>query len=338
MKSQTKIFLFKVGILAVPLMILLMSYVCLDPFKVLRKYDSYYKSGEPARVTLNQGYVSVETFLHNYPRYKYDSIIFGNSRSRFYPVSEWKKYIAVTECFHFDASGESLYGVVKKFEFLEKENIRLKNALIIMDSELLLQAVDNERYLNKQPPRLTLESSYSFHLKFLKAFFNGKFLISYLDLKIRGKYLPYMGETLSDFSFLYDPVINEVTFDFFEKMIEKNKDDYYLSRKDVFYVRDDVEKYSDPVIGEKQLKQIQYIAAQLEKQKTNYRIVISPLYNQKKLNPKDLEILYQIFGSDKVFDFSGKNELTSTIYNYYETSHYRPHVCKLILGLIYRGK
>jgi hypothetical protein len=335
MKSQKTIFLIKAGILAAPLIILLVSYVCLDPFKVLRKYDSYLESGGEAHVALNAGYVSVETFLRNYPKIKYDSIIFGNSRSRFYPVADWKKYITATECFHFDAAGESLYGIYKKFEFLQKNNIQLKNVLIIMDSFLLEQVVDNERYLNKQHPLLSSESPFSFQLRFLKTYLNAKFLVPYLDLKIRGKMRPYMTEVLSDTSFLYNAITNEVTYDAFEKMIERNRDDYYLPRKNMFPPQDSVEKYSKAVIGDKQKEQLLYIKDQLDKNKTSYRIVISPLYYQKKINAKDLKILNEIFGKDYVFDFSGKNEITSTIYNYYESSHYRPHVSKWILRRIY---
>jgi len=41
-------------------------------------------------------------------------------------------------------------------------------------------------------------------------------------------------------------------------------------------------------------------------------------------------------GKKNVYDFSGKNKLTTPIGNYYETSHYRPHVANKIMELIYR--
>jgi hypothetical protein len=338
MKKQELLFLIKAIFLATPLMALLGSYLYFDPFKVLRKYDSYYESGKPSYITLNRGYVSVETFLHNYTKYKYDSVIFGNSRSIFYPVADWKKYINAKECFHFDASDESLYGIYKKFEFLHKNKVSLKNALIIMDPQLLSKADDEDDYLFKQPPLLTSESYLSFQSRFLKTYLNGNFFIPLLDFKLTGKLRPYMikGFLLDDRPLTYDVVTNELSLDYFENMINKNKDDYYVPRRGLFYKRDAVQKYSDAVIGAEQIKQLQYIKDRLDAGKTNYRIVISPLYDQQKINSKDRLVLSRIFGADNVFDFSGINDLTGTIYNYYDPSHYRPHVCKWILSHIYK--
>jgi hypothetical protein len=336
MKNQRTIFLIKAGILFAPLVIFLVVYFTCDPFKVLRQYDVYLKSGKSNPVEVNAGYVAVTMFLKNYPKLKYDSFIFGNSRSRFYPVAEWKKYIQATECFHFDASGESLYGIYKKFEFLEKQNIHIKNALIVWDAFLLDQAADSEGHLERQHPLITGESWHSFHVRFLKTFLNGKFLLSYLDFKIRGQVRPYMGKTLSSNIIGYNPVTNELTFDNFENIIAKNREDYYGPQKSQFPPQNPVEQYSDAVIGLKQKEQLRYIKAQLDKNHTIYRIVISPLYYQKKLNARDLKVLNEIFGREFVFDFSGKNEITSTIYNYYESSHYRPHVCRWILSQLYK--
>lgn len=337
MRNEKLLFLLKIILLAVPLIGLLGSYIYTDPFKVLYKYDSYFESGSPNYITLNGGFVAVETFLRNYPRNKYDSFIFGSSRSRFYQIAEWKKHIDAGQCFHFDALNESLYGMAKKFEFLQKRGVVIKNALIVFDAELLSQVTDNEGYLFKQHPMLTAESSYVFQLEFLKAYLNGKFLTALLDFSLSGKLRQYMVRDciLDDKPFSYNGITNEISFDYFEDMIGGNKDEYYAPRSDLFYKRGLTQEYSDTVIGDKQKEQLRYIKTCLDEQNTIYRIVISPLYNQKKMSPADYDILCRIFGADKVFDFSGINDLTSSIYNYYETSHYRPHVCQWILGNIY---
>lgn len=70
---------------------------------------------------------------------------------------------------------------------------------------------------------------------------------------------------------------------------------------------------------------------------TVYKVVINPLYDQNKINSRDLATLKDIFGSDNVYDFSGVNWITSDYHNYYEESHYRPHVAKWILGKIYNN-
>ena len=41
-----------------------------------------------------------------------------------------------------------------------------------------------------------------------------------------------------------------------------------------------------------------------------------------KINAKDLEILQDIFGQDKVFDYSGKNDITTDCYNFSDPNHF----------------
>ena len=335
MNNKLATFCLKALLLMVPLILVLGSYIYFDPFKVVRAYDSYYESGKISYVSLNGGYVAMETFLRRYPHIKYDSFIFGSSRSILYPVGEWKKYIKAKECFHLSSSGESLYGIYKKFKFFEKNKIPVKNALFILDASLLDQVVDSEIWDRRQHPVLTSEPRISFQLRFFKTFANPKFLISFFDLKIRGKYRPYMVTTLSDNIFLYDADINEFNPEKWEQLIMSKKEDYYYSRQDLFSKKDDVQKYPHAVIGPKQKEMLHYIRQQLDINSTTYRVVISPLFDQVKLNAGDFESLCGIFGRDHVFDFSGANEITASAYNYYDWSHYRPHVCKWILSRIY---
>ena len=72
------------------------------------------------------------------------------------------------------------------------------------------------------------------------------------------------------------------------------------------------------------------------KHKTNFKIVLYPLYNQTKTNTADLLKLYEIFGRDNVFDYSGINVITENIHNYYESEHCRPTAGRMILTEIYK--
>jgi hypothetical protein len=59
------------------------------------------------------------------------------------------------------------------------------------------------------------------------------------------------------------------------------------------------------------------------------------MYDQLRIDKTDLNYLEQLFGKSNVFDFSGKNIFTENIGNYYEDSHYRPHVAQKIMEYIY---
>jgi hypothetical protein len=80
---------------------------------------------------------------------------------------------------------------------------------------------------------------------------------------------------------------------------------------------------------------LQSISKIFRKHNTNFKIIISPLYDQVKIAPRDLNMLNKIFKRENVFDFSGINQYTSDFHNYYETSHYRPIIAEKILEKIY---
>jgi len=90
-----------------------------------------------------------------------------------------------------------------------------------------------------------------------------------------------------------------------------------------------------PVIGETQIQMLKEIKEIFDKDHTSYRIVISPAYDQKKLNEKDLKCLRDIFGKDFVFDFSGKSELNESAGNYYDAYHYKSFISQKIMSDIY---
>ena len=71
-----------------------MPYVVTDPFKVLFHYEDYYvDNGEGYYINTNRSYVSTQMYIQNKDRYNYDSFIFGSSRSGYYLVEDWKKYL-----------------------------------------------------------------------------------------------------------------------------------------------------------------------------------------------------------------------------------------------------
>tara|TARA_B100000787_G_C16118933_1_gene261734 strand:- start:397 stop:831 length:435 start_codon:yes stop_codon:yes gene_type:complete len=120
-----------------------------------------------------------------------------------------------------------------------------------------------------------------------------------------------------------------------EAKILHDTDAYYNKNKNIFYARSSNEKYSQPLLDLKKIKVIEEIKKIFVLNKTSYKIIISPLYDQKKINRTDLNILKRVFDEENIFDFSGKNTITEDKYNYYESSHYRKKVGKQILNIVY---
>jgi hypothetical protein len=328
-------FIYKTLIVLFPFLFFLLLYIILDPFKVIHGYPPFYKKGDV--VDINRGYVSTTTYEKQYQKYKYDSFIFGNSRSRFYEVSDWQKYLpSNSSCYHFDASLESLYGIYKKVLYIDKKGGYLNNVLIIADTDELARDKTEEEHLFIISPQLENNKNIiNFHTTFFKVFCYYKFLYAFLDYKISGKVKDYMRDNnlLDDQSFDYNQTTNEIRLLDAEEKIGNAL--YYTDKKMSEFHRMPGDLVSESVIKDNQKQMLEKIKKIFTKHHTNYRIVINPLYDQIKFNPEDLHYLEDLFGKDFVFDFSGRNILTENYQNYYDKFHYRPQVSRQIMEIIY---
>ncbi len=301
-----------------PIFLLLLIYLYTDPFRVIYHYDHYYAPVDSYYYTMSNDHITTQTLIQNYPEHKYDSYIFGSSRSGFYLMSEWSKHIDSKRDYNFNTVGESLYGIEKKMQFLKKNNYPIHNALIVIDSELLSVVANEKGHIHIKDPITTGESKIMFQLEFLKDYFDQKFLLAYLHLIFSRHPFAYAltNPILAPQRFHYDIATNEYRY-FNEEEIEADSVKYYAARQNVFYKRDTVLRYGKPVIGVEQKKLLMSIKEILDENHTSYRIVISPLYDQVKMDSTDIKTLETIFGKQYVFDFSGINDFTRNKYNYF---------------------
>ena len=236
----------------------------------------------------------------------------------------------------FDASSESVYGISTKLKFLDSKKVDLKNVLIILCRDVAFaNAANHEGHLNIKHPIVSNESKFDFHAAFFKAYLTPRFLLSFYDYSFTNKFKPYMKGFIEFRKISQDSITNELSIIDQEDEITSNPELYYKNRANIFYERN-ANQTIDSVqrIKEIHLNMLNEIKNILDKNNSNYKIVISPLYDQIELNPQDKKLLIQVFG-DHLYDFTGKNEFTNTKYNYYETSHYRPVVGDSIMNYIY---
>lgn len=329
-------FLKYILVFCLPLSILFVTYIATDVFKVIYHYDPYYDGSY--YIGVNRAYGSTMTYINQNPKYQYDSFIFGNSRSLFWEIDTWKKYLPKeSKCIHFDESGGSISGIHDKVMFIDKNGGHIKNALFVIDHNLLSR-LEQSGYLFVSPPVLKGYSNFlSFHTQHFMAFLNPKFLVALADYNIFGKFRPYMKNLISDGHSTYVAEYNEFQKTLSEKEIEEGT--YY----DAIHLKvfEDVQKpgtFSTEKLDDKEINCLREMRKVLDKQHTSYKIVISPLYDQIKLNKETLSLLCEIFGKENVYDFSGVNKWNKDYHNYYEDSHYRPIVSAEIMDIIYCGK
>lgn len=324
---------------SIPLVPLIGSYILFDPFKVLWHYENYYVEGDGG--SLNRNFVSTMNYLNKKEKYDYDSFILGNSRSLFYFVNDWKKYIAPnSKCYHFSESGGSVNGIYYKLKLIDENNAKIRNALLVFDTYLLSELELDNGYLFATPPALKDNNNFlEFHYEHFMQWTDLKFLWFWLEYRITGEYKSYMDDYIAkgtNYKY-YNPVTNEEPLVVQDSLIALG---LYYDKERTNEFRDKQHPSVHPVISKNEaiVERLRDIYAILHKHGTKYKVIISPMYNQEKLNPCDYRVLCDIFGAENVFDFSGINDWTKDYHNYYEPSHYRPTVASDIMRIIYKKK
>ena len=307
---------FKLFLAVLPVLVMAACYLYADPFMVLRHYPDLYSAERP-HLELNEDYATTETFLNISEREVYDSYIFGSSRSRYYTPDQWALRLTGIQAYHFGVASETLFGVAGKVALLHKNGKAIKNALIIADAELLSKAANSAGHLFRKHPLVSGEGNADFQFTCFKDFFDPQAISSYIKLPAKS------------------PVGKKDPQQVAEEEILKNRDAFYAPRLNMFYRRPATQQYEKQVLFAEQLQLLQNMKKVFEEQHTDYRIVLSPMYDQKKLNPKDMETLCTLFGKDRIYDFSGINDITQDLYNYFEIAHYRPAIAHRIMDSVY---
>lgn len=327
-----KSFLKKIfGFLILPIIIiifLIIGYFVFDPLKVLYWHDSY------SHTHANRDYYTIETFNKRYPKEKYNSFIFGSSRTLAFRPSTWIKYLEDdSKPFMMDGYAENIYGIYHKIKYLDSLNIDIKNALIILDVDATLVNVEPIKgFLYTKHPLVSGKSKWGFQREQFEAYCNINLILRY--------YLYKFGNVKNNFVYKYignirasvDSISNELRREDLEKEIKENVN--FFDRP-VFYPRPDSVRIVRGQIDNTRYNMLKDIADIFKKHGTNYKIIIGPDYDQKKYDEEDQDKLRTIFGNSNIFNFSGKNKFTESKYNYYENSHYRPLVGDSIMKYIY---
>lgn len=333
-----KLFLRKVlQFLILPVIIfigLLAGYIIYDPFKVVKSYDDYSHS-----FNINRGYISSEVFLRNYRKQQYNSFIFGSSRIFGFHVSSWKSHLkADANVYSFDAYGEKISGMYHKLKFLDEKGIDIKNALLCFDTDYTFRKQENQpKYLYIEHPALSDISWIEFHEVTFETYLNPSFLYSLYAKEVFGINNEYVNRHYSkDGGITYDTITNEPRREDLDSKIEKDFSGYYSQV--YFYSVTETGEPPYPIIDDKATKYMRQIKEILDKHHTDYRIILNPLYSQAIFHRIDMETIKKVFGSDRIYNFTGSNNITKNKYNYYEESHFRPFIGDSIMNIIYGDK
>lgn len=311
-----------VSFVGIPIVVLLVVYVITDPFKTLRPFSLQYFD------ETNRDYLSSELFMRNNPNYHYNSFIFGSSRCNGFNTYHWKHYLPDdSRQYLFQAWGETLTGIEQKIEYLDKNGNDIDNAIVLLD-------IPGSFAAEQLPKSVVSLKHYKFSGQSVMAFQAHLF---YGFIQKPSKWVSSIKGTFSStiHAFPVDTITNDWGIfqdvdidcqpqkDSLSNLTEKTRAIFLKQIGDANYTENDL-KESNCLINSEFEKQLHRIKEIFDKHDTDYRIVISPAYcyTHPSINREDLKVLQRIFGEAKVFDYSGKNEITTDCYNFTDRNHF----------------
>lgn len=302
-----------------------------DPYMVLRPYRVY-----DSPVILNENFVGWGIYQnHRNSAHPFNAFIMGNSCTMAYRCAAWEHYLPKgSHAMRLFGNAETLGALNLKLHALERDHAPLRHVFIVMDPNSFGYDKQRSGWEYLLPPEVSGRSWLITQFEMVQTFLMPKFLLPYLRFHITGHLTPSMR-----YMNLHGRIRNSDNNDLYnphERLIAKEGEAYWrqLSAKD-FPPRKAGQRRSQAYIAAPQERVLRDIAALLKRNHTDYRLIISPDYSQEKLDDRDKQKLYAIFGRRYVFDFTGVNQYTSDYHNYYEKAHYRPVLGNRLLKVVY---
>ena len=302
--------------LSIPTLILI-NYI-VDPLNILHtkflKYD----------FQTNERFIKVEYLDKN--NYKYNSYLFGSSRIGTTHTKDIEKYIPNSKFYNLTVSLGNFYDYLNHLKYFLKKNYKLDNIYLQIDiGNMGYYGNSNLGYLGKLYPPVIDESLDMFYIEYLTSF---------LPMSIKGKIQLNINNNKESENHIFTTGIQtnskkEQLLNSNCKEYIKNEPTFHRSNKRVFsaiFVNETIEALKNIV--------------KLSKENNISLYVFTTPYNKNMMDTVKindyLEFLKSISKVVNFYDFTGYNSITVNNCNYYEHSHYRPLVGKLIAARIFK--
>lgn len=312
-------------------------FVVTDPYKVLKPFSlSYFDS-------TNRDYLSSELYLLNNPEQQYDSFIFGSSRGGGINTYHWAKYLPKgSKPFLFQGWSETLTGIEQKISFIDEHGYGLKNAIILLDipGSFAKNQLPTEALAIKDPA-ISGQPRWKHRMILFYDFIQkpSQWIRSIKDCIKQSPPIVSFDTITNDWDannryleLSYPPVKDSL------KGMSITARAAFLKEIQCKTDADLVE--SQPLIRGSFVEQLKHIKAVFDRNGTDYRILITPgyCYTSPRISPEDALLLKTVFGDENVFNFSGKNSLSSDYNNFSDSGHFGLYVGWYMIEECYRGR
>ena len=297
--------------------ILIIINYLVDPFNIFHTNFLKYKLQE------NERFVKIEYLERNHN--KFNGYLFGSSRIGTTDPKIIEQYIPNSKFYNMELSSANLYEYNLHLKYFIKKRYPIQYLYLQLDLEDIHYYGQSERdMLNKPHPYTVGDSLPLFYLQYLTGFFPIN-----IQEKIKDNLSHHQGveHNLTDGMWSISTREREIS----------NNCEEYVKRVQVFnFKHHNVLRYRQKHHNIRALKEILQLC---KENHIRLYIFITP-HNQNMMDTFYREETYaylrDIAKITDFYDFSGYNSITTNNCNYYEMSHYRPLVGKLIAGKIFK--
>lgn len=337
MKESIKKFCFRTLLAALPVFLFMALYAIVDPFHIIHPVTTDAQGRDSVMVSNNAGFTSIETYLLYDDQYHYDSFIFGSSMSQNFKASYWRPYLDSTaSILHLDASSEFLEGIINKMNFINKHGTTIKNALIIIEAEMISRQPQEDNILFIQHPSTSgAKNWFKFHTLHFNAF---RDLTQVKYALFHDTYNEEMQQKNMIASNAPDRIahLNEFYYGTIDSIITQCPDKFFTPQLLAARKHAVLPTATKHAIDDKTELQLKLIKQILDKNHTSYIILVPPCNNQPQLQWHDLWVMKSIFGDDKVHNFSSHPQLVFNERAYYDNlGHLISAKCRMLLDSAY---
>lgn len=330
MKRFLKGILYASTIPLVVFMFIIIQYYRHDPYQDFGSYKNY--SWKFLFQIL--GDISTKKLLNS--KVRYNTFIFGSSRTTGLYACYVQRKLKNSRAFHYGNWNESIGGILQKVKLLDSLGYSLSNVIIYLDVDNTFEGDGKARPYDHYLITHTTKRHYQIeHFQ--------EFISNPANLPILIGQKPPKADFPDWHS---DTVTNDPTHICTDSVIacygnrELSRPDSLkidaMRKSGFLFVRDKRQKFMGKQISGPELSKVNELAGILHRHKSKIYVVITPLYDQMKFNPQDMEVLKSAFGPD-LYDFSGINGITNDDYNYPDREHFRPVISKQIIDSIIRN-
>jgi hypothetical protein len=273
----------------------------------------------------NERFIKIE-YLEEHHK-NFNSYMIGSSRIGTTPPTKIEQYIPHSKFYNLTLQEATLYDYLIHIRYMIKKRYTIKNLYIELDIDTMNYYNNlSKNYLYKPHPYVEDHSLALFYFHYLMRFYPLA-----TSEKIRQNITP----TLKVQNIIESGIWKNPSA---EKALNQNCKAYTdtVSPFHTNYQR--ILKYSTK---KETIHALKEIVAMAERHQIKLYLFITP-HNHKMMDSfllnDYLEYLADIVNITDVYDFSGYNSITTDDCNYYEISHYRPHIGELIAARIFKSQ